>query len=265
MRVAHYVICRPGKEGARQRLTKAGIEATVYAAITPGGLSDTLAQTPYLRFGGGTIKRTPAQHGAWLSHVGVLLTGRSLAKAGALDWLGVWEEDAALAQRVGWAELPLPEKVGVVYLGGALWGDAGDYGEVVGSVGATECCAGATGDAGLSAVAGERRRAQEAKGSKGNRRKTQETRGKQPKRAGARLWSATKAKPISCTHAVMIHARAMDDVLASYARADMTIDDLLSCACMEAAREGRWVTCFVQPWLVWQEDRRETWPRSTIE
>jgi len=243
--VAHYVICRPGMEGARERLAKAGIEATVYPAATPGGLSNTLAQMPYLRFGGGTIPRTPSQHGAWLSHVGVLLTGRALAKAGALDWLGVWEEDAALAQGAGWFELPLPEKAGVVYLGGALWGGAGDYGEVVGSAGAMGSCGGATGSAGRPGALGEHGGARGAE-------------------AGAELWRVTQAKPISCTHAVMIHARAMDDVLASYARADMTIDDLLSCACIHAAREGRWVTCFVQPWLAWQVDRRETWPEAMM-
>jgi hypothetical protein len=80
---------------------------------------------------------------------------------------------------------------------------------------------------------------------------------------GARLWRVTQPHPISATHAIMINARALDDVIASCARMDMTIDDCVSRACMEATREGRWVTCFVWPWLAWQTDRPETRPSAS--
>jgi hypothetical protein len=56
---------------------------------------------------------------------------------------------------------------------------------------------------------------------------------------GAGLWRLTKSSAISGSHAVMIHARAMDDVLASYARADMTEYDLLAFACVNAMNARR--------------------------
>ena len=205
MRVAHYVIATPGKDArALDALRKAGIDAKTFPAIMPGDLSDTLAQMPHQRFGGGTIARTPPSHGAWLSHVALLSMGRALR----VEWLGVWEDDCGAGDQIGWRELRLPPDCGVVYLGGILWGIPQDYGEDIGDG----------------------------------------------------LWRVTQPRPISGTHAVMIHRRAMDDVLGWYARADMTIDDLLSRACIDAMRDGRWSTCFVQPWLAWQEDRRETWP-----
>jgi len=210
VKAAHYVIAAPGKEGrAIDALAKAGIDAKTFPAIMAGPLSDTLAQMPYYRFGGGTIQRSPSSHGAWLSHAALLAMGRSLG----VEWLGVWEDDLGAGDQIGWRELRLPPDCGVVYLGGILWGRPQDYGEPMGDG----------------------------------------------------LWRVTQARPISGTHAVMIHRRAMDDVLAAYARADMTEDDLLSCACIDAMRDGRWSTCFVQPWLAWQVDRRETWPRELIE
>ena len=204
MTVAHYVIAAPGKEDrAITALRKAGIDAKTFPAIMAGPLSDTLAQMPYHRFGGGTIQRTPAQHGAWLSHMALV----AMARAQGVEWLGVWEDDVEPGEQIGWRELNLPADCGVVYLGGILWGSLQDYGTQI--------------DPGLYKSA---------------------------------------PLPISCTHAVMIHRRAMDDVLAAYARADMTEDDLLSCACIDAMNAQRWSTCFVQPWLAWQVDRRETWP-----
>lgn len=207
MTVAHYVIAAPGKDArALDALRKAGIDAEAFPAIMAGPLSDTLAQMPYHRFGGGTIKRSPSSHGAWLSHMALLSMGRALG----VEWLGVWEDDLGVGDQAGWRELRLPPDCGVVYLGGILWGEARHYGENMGDG----------------------------------------------------LWRVTQARPISCTHAVMIHRRAMDDVLASYARADMTEDDLLSRACIDAMRDGRWSTCFVQPWLAWQIDRPETRPKQ---
>jgi hypothetical protein len=205
MTVAHYVIAAPGRDArALDVLRKAGIDAEAFPAIMAGPLSDTLAQMPYQRFGGGTIARTPAQHGAYLSHMALVAMARCLG----VEWLGVWEDDLGVGDQIGWRELRLPPDCGVVYLGGILWGEARDYGEDMGDG----------------------------------------------------LWRVTQPRPISGTHAVMINRRAMDDVLASYARADMTIDDLLSCACIDAMNRQRWSTCFVQPWLAWQVDRRETWP-----
>lgn len=82
---------------------------------------------------------------------------------------------------------------------------------------------------------------------------------------GQGVWRVAQPWPISCTHAVMIHASAMDDVIASCARMDMTADDCVSRACIDATKRGSWSTCFVQPWLAWQVDRRETWPNELIK
>jgi hypothetical protein len=79
---------------------------------------------------------------------------------------------------------------------------------------------------------------------------------------GAGLWRVTQPMAISCTHGVLINQRAMGDVLREYATMAMTIDDLLSCACAKALASGAWATCFVQPWLAWQGDRPETWPKK---
>jgi hypothetical protein len=81
---------------------------------------------------------------------------------------------------------------------------------------------------------------------------------------GQGVWRVAQPWPISCTHAVMIHASAMDDVIASCARMDMTADDCVSRACIEATTRGKWSTCFVHPWIAWQVDRRETWPAREL-
>jgi hypothetical protein len=209
VRVAHCVICRPGGEQAKARLAKAGIEATIYPAILPTELSRGVAMAPLARFDGGTIERTGNNHGALLSHLGVVVAGR----ASGAEWVGVWEDDVALGDGAGWQELELPGDCGVVYLGGVLWGEPSAYGEDM----------------------------------------------------GAGLWRVTQPLAISCTHAVLIHRRAMGDVLREYATMAMTIDDLLSCACAKALASGAWSTCFVQPWLAWQMDRRETWPSEARE
>jgi hypothetical protein len=80
---------------------------------------------------------------------------------------------------------------------------------------------------------------------------------------GGNLWRVTKPLPISTTHAFMVHRRAMGDLMDAYTEMTMTLDDLLSCACIAAQREGRWSTCFLSPWLAWQRDRRETWRDDT--
>jgi hypothetical protein len=206
VRVAHYVICRPGMEGARERLAKAGIEATIYPAIVPMEGSCGAAMAPLARFNGGTIPRRVADHGALLSHMGVVGAGR----AGGVEWVGVWEDDVGVGEGVGWRELALPDDCGVVYLGGILWREPSEYGEDL----------------------------------------------------GGGLWRVTQPMAISCTHAVLIHRRAMGDVLREYATMAMTVDDLLSVACAKAMASGAWATCFVQPWLAWQEGRPETWPKK---
>ena len=81
---------------------------------------------------------------------------------------------------------------------------------------------------------------------------------------GVGVWRVTQAAPVSCTHAVMIHRDALLDMLASCARLDMTIDDCVSRACIDATRRGAWSTCFVQPWLAWQIDREETKPNEEL-
>jgi hypothetical protein len=78
------------------------------------------------------------------------------------------------------------------------------------------------------------------------------------KRIGDTLWRVEHLLPISGAHAFMVHRRAIDDILKSYCEMSMTLDDLLSYACMEAQAQGRWSTCFVSPWLAWQQDRAET-------
>lgn len=74
------------------------------------------------------------------------------------------------------------------------------------------------------------------------------------------LWLADEKQVISCTHAVVVFKRAFDDVIASLASQLMTVDDLLSLACLAAARDGKWATAFVRPWGFWQVDREETRP-----
>jgi hypothetical protein len=75
---------------------------------------------------------------------------------------------------------------------------------------------------------------------------------------GGDLWRVENAMPISGAHAFMVHRRAIDDILNAYCEMSMTLDDLLSFACIEAQKQGRWSTCFVSPWLAWQQDRPET-------
>lgn len=75
---------------------------------------------------------------------------------------------------------------------------------------------------------------------------------------GGGLWRVDNPMPISGAHAFMVHRRAIEDVLKAYCEMSMTLDDLLSCACIDAQRRGRWSTCFVSPWLAWQQDRTET-------
>jgi hypothetical protein len=79
---------------------------------------------------------------------------------------------------------------------------------------------------------------------------------------GQGVWRVAQPWPISCTHAVMVHRCAVDDVIASCARLDMTIDDCVSRACIDAMKQGKWSTCFVQPWLAWQINREETKPNA---
>jgi hypothetical protein len=245
--VAHYVICRPGMEGARERLAKAGIEATIYPAIVPVEGSCGAAMAPLARFNGERIPRRAADHGALLSHMGALgagmvemgmgaggvARGRGWGGAGVRDgggegrgaggagsgrrqgaeWVGIWEDDVMAAEGVGWRELQLPLDCGVVYLGGILWREPSAYGEDLGDG----------------------------------------------------LWRVTRPLAISCTHAVMIHRRAMGDVLREYATMAMAVDDLLCVACARALASRSWSTCFVQPWLAWQVDRRETWPSELVD
>ena len=80
---------------------------------------------------------------------------------------------------------------------------------------------------------------------------------------GNGLFQVTSPLPISGAHAFMVHRRAMPDLMDAYCAMTMTLDDLLSCACINAHKEGRWSTCFVSPWLAWQQDRRETWNADT--
>ena len=81
---------------------------------------------------------------------------------------------------------------------------------------------------------------------------------------GQSVWRVAQPWPISCTHAVMVHRCAVDDVLASCALMDMTADDCLSRACIDAMKRNAWTTCFVQPWLAWQIDREETKPKGEL-
>lgn len=203
MSVGHILIARPEKEGAtKARLQIMGVDAMTLPAITPSLLSEGLEKAGYARFNGGRIKRTPAQHGASLSHLGAMQMGRALK----YEWVGIWEDDVEGVPSLGARELKLPHDCGVLYLGGILWGKANDYG----------------------------------------------------REEGDGLWRVVQPWPISCTHAIMIHANAMDNVIDSCARLDMTIDDCVSRACIEATKRGTWSTCFVQPWLAWQIDRSET-------
>jgi hypothetical protein len=232
--VAHYVICRPGMEGARERLAKAWIEATIYPAIVPMELSRGVANAPLARFDGEALPRRAADHGALLSHMGALGAGMvEMGMGGARDgvgegrgaggagsgrgqgaeWVGIWEDDVAAGEGAGWREPQLPLDCGVVYLGGILWRDAREYGEPLGNG----------------------------------------------------LWRLTKPMAISCTHAVLIHRSAAVDVMNSYATMAMAVDDLLSVACAKALASRSWSTCFVQPWLAWQVDRRETWPSELVD
>lgn len=199
--IGHLLIARPDKAAAAQaRLRQMGITAGTMPAIEPSAA----VEGTYARFNGGTIPRTPAQHGAGLSHIAAL----AMARAHEWEWVGLWEEDIDGVEALGERELKLPADCGVLYLGGILWGEPGAYGEDI----------------------------------------------------GAGLWRVTQPHAISATHAIMINARALDDVIASCARMDMTADDCVSRACIEATREGRWATCFVWPWLAWQIDRPETQP-----
>lgn len=125
-RVGHILIARPDKrEAAQARLERMGIDAITLPAITPTRLSEGMAQVGYARFGGGTIPRTPASHGAGLSHIAALSMGRALQK----EWVFIWEEDVEGVADLGRLEIMLPINCGVVYLGGILWGDARHYGD----------------------------------------------------------------------------------------------------------------------------------------
>lgn len=203
--VGHILIARRDKrDAAWDRHRPMGIDSLYWPAITPESLEAGFCTLGYMRFGGGRIPRTAAQHGAALSHIGAM----AYARARQWDWVGLWEEDCDGVGGLGQREVSLPADCGVLYLGGILWGEPGAYGADI----------------------------------------------------GAGLWRVTQPQPISGTHAIMINARALDDVIASCARMDMTIDDCVSRACIEATREGRWATCFVWPWLAWQVDRPETQP-----
>jgi hypothetical protein len=232
----HILIARPDKAGAAQaRLKQMGIDAMTLPAITLPPLSAGLAQAGYARFAGGMIERTPAQQGTALTHLGALQMGRALK----WEWVGLWEEDVcgagAVSNGEGFSDGPGFQTLPLSRARGLRVGDFWDAFEIPPDCGAVYLGGALWGSADCY---GED--------------------------LGGGLWRA-RALPISCTHALMIHAQAMDDVIASCARMDMTIDDCVSRACMEATTQGKWSTCFVQPWIAWQLDRRETWPRELIE
>lgn len=79
------------------------------------------------------------------------------------------------------------------------------------------------------------------------------------KRLNDHLWQVTEPLPISGAHALLIHRRAMEDIMSAYCEMSMTLDDLLSGACIFANEHARWATCFASPWLAWQTTRPETW------
>jgi len=287
--VGHILIARPDKAGAAQaRLKQMGIDAMTLPAITPTGLSEGMAQVGHVRFGGGTIPRTPASHGAGLSHIAALSMGRAYQ----WEWVGLWEEDVcgtgtSLQGREDLEGAGLQEGRGS-WDGPHLKGGTDQQGRAFKDAPRSK-------GARVQEVAPQSRGAGFADGPGFDTPPLSRARGLRvgdfwdaleiPPDCGAvylggALWGSAdfygeqisecglwraRALPISCTHALMIHAQAMDDVIASCARMDMTIDDCVSRACIEATTQGKWSTCFVQPWIAWQLDRRETWPRELIE
>jgi hypothetical protein len=202
MTISHYVICRPDKLDARDRLAAADIKASVYPAIVP---SELISAESLIAFNGTPRERTVSNTGNIFAVAGVLGAGL----ASGAEWIGLWEDDVELAGAVGWQDVTLPSDCAVLYLGGALWGLPEQYGKLF----------------------------------------------------AGKVWQVTAPLMISCTHALLIHRTAAQDILPVLASMKMTVDDLLSSACLEAQRTGKWSTCFMNPWVAWQVDRPETWPK----
>jgi len=119
---AHFVICRPGQTGARERLAAGGIAATVYPAIIP---DSALSSAPFATFGDESRPRTIKESGILLAILGVLGAGL----ASGAEWIGLWEEDVELVEGMDWKDVTPPADCGVLYLGGALWWPPEQYGE----------------------------------------------------------------------------------------------------------------------------------------
>jgi len=245
--VKHYVICRPGGEQAKARLAKAGIEATIYPAIVPVEVCCGVAMAPLGRFDGGTIPRRVADHGVMLSHMGALGAGMVEMGMGA----------GGVARGRGWGGAGVRDGGGEGRGAGGAGSGRGQGAEWVGIWEDDVMAAEGVGwrelqlplDCGVVYLGGILWR---------NAREYGEP-------LGNGLWRLTKPMAISCTHAVLIHRSAAVDVMNSYATMAMTVDDLLSVACAKALASRSWSTCFVQPWLAWQVDRRETWPSELVD
>ena len=123
MNVAHYVICHRDKTAARERLTAAGITATVYPAIVPNSV---MQSAPFVTFNGSQRPRTIKESGIMLAILGVVGAGL----ASGAEWIGLWEEDVELTHTPGWQDVVIPADCGVLYLGGALWSPAEHYGQL---------------------------------------------------------------------------------------------------------------------------------------
>jgi hypothetical protein len=271
VRVAHYVICRPGMEGARERLAKAGIEATIYPAIVPVEGSCEAAMAPLARFNGERIPRRVADHGALLSHMGALGAGMvEMGMGGARDGVGAGTGSARGARGLGGG-------------GHGGWVGQGKGGDGAGKGRRAGQGAGGTGSGRVGIGQGAERvgiwEDDVAAGEGAGWRELQlpldcgvvylggilwRDAREYGEPLGNGLWRLTKPMAISCTHAVLIHRSAAVDVMNSYATMAMAVDDLLSVACARALASGSWSTCFVQPWLAWQVDRRETWPSELL-
>lgn len=272
--VGHLLIARPDKAGAAQRrLAQADIHAMTLPAVMPTRLSEGMGQIGYARFNGGTIPRTPAQHGAGLSHIAALSMGRALQK----DWVFLWEEDVEVSPRLKW--WPLQSGAGLQE--GRGFADAPAFDDGPGLKGDPRLKGGARlkGDPGLKDDPSLRDAPAFEDAPQSNPPAFSDwwfldapdlgviylggilwgdadVYGEQI--GASELWRVTRGFPISCTHAIGIHARAMNDVIESCSRLDMTADDCVSRACIDATTRGSWSTFFVRPWLAWQIDRSET-------
>jgi hypothetical protein len=121
MNVSHYVICRPGQTAAHDRLKAAGVTSAVYPAIVPNSAFQAF---PFVTFNESQRDRTIKESGILLAILGVLGAG----VASGAEWIGLWEEDVELAEPLNLQEISLPVDCGVLYLGGALWSPAENYG-----------------------------------------------------------------------------------------------------------------------------------------